>query len=288
MGGEWGVPRIAVPTTSRLFDLIIFCSNKVESARTTKSVLSEFSYWSGLSPNPMKSHIFFAGNNAEYKNAIQQEFHFSEGSLPVKYLGLPLVTTKFTAVDCKPLIEALTARVKGWTVRKLSFAGRLQLINSSLNSKHVYWSRHLILPMKIINKVEQVMRDFLWRGQEQGHRGAKVAWSKVTKPLAEGGLGIKRLTEWNKAAISKLIWQILQPRPTSSWAIWAKANLLKGRSFWDVSVPQDCSWTWRKVLSLRHLLRPYFRSVVGNGSEVFLWYDFWLPLGALQTTFGDA
>ena len=284
---HWRCSKTRLTHLSFADDLMIFCGNEAESAKTIRLALSEFSYWSGLNPNMSKSHIYFAGNNSDYKTAIIQEFQFQEGSLPVKYLGLPLVTTKFATADCKPLIEALTARIKGWTVRKLSFAGRLQLIKSSLNSKHIYWSTHMILPKKIINKVEQVMRDFLWKGQEQGHGGAKVAWNKVAKPITEGGLGIKGLLEWNKAAISKLIWKILQPRTTSSWAIWAKANLLKGRSFWDIPIPQDCSWTWRKVLTLRNQFRPYFRSVVGNGSEVFLWYDFWLPVGALQVAFGE-
>ena len=138
-----------------------------------------------------------------------------------------------------------------------------------------------------LDTYEQVIRDFLWKGHVQGHGGAKVAWRNVAKPLSEGGLGIKRLSEWNTAAITKLMWQLLQPRTTSVWAIWVKANLLKGRSFWDVPVPQDCSWTWRKVLSLRNQFRPYFRSVLGNGREVFLWFDYWLPMGPLQSTFGN-
>ena len=69
----------------------------------------------------------------------------------------------------------------------LSFVGRLQLIQSVISSIHAYWSSHLILPKRIINRVEQLMRDFLWKGSDQSSGGAKVAWKDVACPLKEGG-----------------------------------------------------------------------------------------------------
>jgi len=35
--------------------------------------------------------------------------------------------------------------------------------------------------------------------------GAKVAWELVCLPKKEGGLGTKRITEWNKIALLKHI-----------------------------------------------------------------------------------
>ena len=92
--------------------------------------LLNLSKWSGLCPNHPKSNIFIAGSDLEFKEAIQREFQFQLGDLPVKYLGLPLITSKLSAVDCKPLIDTMLARIKGWTVRPLSFAGRPQLLKS--------------------------------------------------------------------------------------------------------------------------------------------------------------
>lgn len=54
------------------------------------------------------------------------------GSLPIKYLGLPLMSRKLFSTDCTPLLEKLKARVNSWTASKLSYGGRLQLINSVL------------------------------------------------------------------------------------------------------------------------------------------------------------
>ena len=173
-------------------------------------------------------------------------------------------------------------------MKALSFAGRLQLIKSILGSIHVYWSSHFLLPKRIINRVEQLIRDFLWKGHHQGRGVAKVAWKEVVKPHEEGGLGIKSLNEWNKAAIAKLLWKILDPNSISIWTKWVDANLLKGKPFWEIPVPSDCTWAWRKILSLRSLFWPNIKSLVGNGSKVFLWYDYWLPMGPIHRLIGDA
>lgn len=55
-----------------------------------------------------------------------------EGSIPFRYLGVPLSSKKFTISQCKPLVEKVTAKINGWTVTHLSYAGRLQLVKKIL------------------------------------------------------------------------------------------------------------------------------------------------------------
>lgn len=52
------------------------------------------------------------------------EIGFKEGGLPFKYLGVPLASIKLTITQCQPLIEKVTALVKHWFARLLSYAGR--------------------------------------------------------------------------------------------------------------------------------------------------------------------
>lgn len=51
--------------------------------------------------------------------------------------------------------------------------------------------------------------------------------------------------------------------------------------------PSICSWSFRKLLGLRSLVRDKFRFVVGNGSRISLWYDRWHPVGRLIEVFGE-
>ncbi|KAL7229757.1 hypothetical protein ACSBR2_008296 [Camellia fascicularis] len=71
------------------------------------------------------------------------------------------------------------------------------------------------------------------------------------------------------------------------WCQWVKSYLLKGKSFRKVKVPNDPSWVWRKLLSLRDWVSPLIKHKIGCGDATFLWYDNWHPLGPLWNKFRD-
>ena len=87
--------------------------------------------------------------------------------------------------------------------------------------------------------------------------------------------------------MGKHLWNLSHPLPSSNWATWARANLLRGRSIWDIPIPHNSSWTWRKVLQLRPLYRPLIKYIVGHGRNISLWFDNWLPSGPIQASLGD-
>lgn len=81
---------------------------------------------------------------------ILTEFNIAQGELPVKFLGVPLITTKLSANDCVPLIQKITQRVRSWANCFLTYAARLQLIRSILFAIQSYWSTHFLLPKSVI------------------------------------------------------------------------------------------------------------------------------------------
>ena len=283
---HWRCGKIGISHLCFADDLMVFCRAERESVAAVNVVLGQFQALSGLIPNPSKSNLFVAGVSSETKQELLGILGFQEGVLPVRYLGVPLISTKLTAVDCRVLVDRIVARVKSWTSRVLSFAGRLQLIQSVLFSIQVYWSSIFILPKSVVIKVETTLRSFLWKGSDLGKGGAKVAWSSVCLPKEEGGLGIKSVECWNKAAISKHLWAVCSNLRSSVWVSWVRSTLLKGKNVWEVRCPGDCSWSWRKILGLRCLVRRLMQFRVGNGEDISLWFDYWHPLGPLVEVFG--
>nr|GEX80236.1 hypothetical protein [Tanacetum cinerariifolium] len=89
-------------------DLMVVYHGDVDSTRTVKVTMVEFSAISGLIPNMGKSTIFFRSVKDVDKEKILDILHFVVGKLPMKYLGVPLITKKS--------LELRNAKVKWETV----------------------------------------------------------------------------------------------------------------------------------------------------------------------------
>lgn len=211
---------------------------------------------------------------------------FQLGSLPFRYLGVPIISSRLGKEACVSLVNTITSRLQSWTNRFLSLAGRLQLIKSVLHSIQVYWSSVFILPASVTNRIEQIFRQFLWKGPSLGSGGAKVAWVDVCLPKEEGGLGIRSLRVSNIAVMLKYLWLIFTDKE-SLWSKWIHSIFLNHKNFWIVPRPTYCSWTWKKLLSLRDLIQHHFKWRVGNGLSVSFWFDHWHPRGPLYKLFSD-
>lgn len=67
--------------------------------------------------------------------------------------------------------------------------------------------------------------------------GATVVLGLDCVPIKEGGLGLKRIEERNKAAVLKHNWNLFV-QAGSLCVTWVHYNILKGKSFLVVRVPQ--------------------------------------------------
>lgn len=77
-----------------------------------------------------KSALFLSGVNAELQAVLSEVLPISIGSLPVKYLGVPLISTRLVYSDSLQLKEKKSSRVEGWSNELLSFGGKIQLTKS--------------------------------------------------------------------------------------------------------------------------------------------------------------
>ncbi|GAV85105.1 hypothetical protein CFOL_v3_28544 [Cephalotus follicularis] len=130
-----------------------------------------------------------------------------------------------------------------------------------------------ILPVFVLKKCVSILRIFLWFGVGDAKRADTVAW-ELCHPKEEGGLGIKNMRAWNKAAIMQLGWEIVT-RKESMWVRWCYQVLLKDKSFWAAKVTSICSWSWRRVLLLRDSVATRLVYSIGDGGSTSLWLDPW-------------
>lgn len=75
-------------------DLMVFCKGEVGSVKREVEALTHFSRVSGLVANMDKSSLFMVRIIEEEKQELLNITGFSEGSFPIRYLGLPLSPKK--------------------------------------------------------------------------------------------------------------------------------------------------------------------------------------------------
>jgi hypothetical protein len=234
-------------------DLLIFTRGDVISVELVMAKLQTFSQSTGLVVNPSKCKVYYGGVDDLVKNNIRAVTSFADGSLPFRYLGIPLTSKKLSIHHYMPLIDRIVERIYSWSAKLLSHAGRLQLIRSVTFAVANYWMQCLPLPKQVIHKINSICRSFLWSGGTTITKKAPVAWDDVCSSKAHGGLNLISLEEWNQANLAKLLWNI-NSKADSLWIRWIHSYYIKQDHLMTMSVNNSCSWVWKAILKQREAL----------------------------------
>ncbi|GKA57402.1 RNA-directed DNA polymerase, eukaryota, reverse transcriptase zinc-binding domain protein [Tanacetum coccineum] len=219
-------------------DLIMLCHGDKSSVTVLKKALHKFSAVSGLNPNLGKCTIFCGSLDGETKSDISSIFPFKEGKLPVRYLGVPLVTKKIGVADCKQLVDKVNQKLNDWKNKSLSYVGRAQLIALVLGSTHVYWGSVFLLPKIVIKEIEKMFKKFLWNSGDS----CKDLWSIAFKK-------------------------------ESIWVKWINVVKLKKMSVWVITVDTKDNCGWKCLFSLRDWIGSHMRYKIGDGKSTTVWHD---------------
>ena len=220
-----------------------------------------------------KSTIYYAGQHNMNIQTVQAQYQFASGQLPVRYLGLPLLTKRMGRQDYQHLIEQIRRCISHWTNRFLSMASRLQLIASVLMSIANFWMSSFILLGECIKEVNSICSAFLWSGPTLSSNKAKISWDIVCLSKRERGLGLRPLKEANMVSSLKLIWR-LTSQQASLWVKWVHTYLLRNGNFWSTKENTYLgSWIWRKLLKYRDKAKIFHIMEVRNGRSTSFWHD---------------
>ncbi|XP_074266789.1 uncharacterized protein LOC141590074 [Silene latifolia] len=235
-------------------DLIMFCRGDRVSIKVLLRAFATFSSVSGLEMNCDKSEIYFNGIPQGEIDYILSISGFKEGSFPFRYLGIPISYKRMAIGDCTRLVEKVVSKLRGWGAKKLSYSGRLVLIQSVLSQLHVYWARIFVIPITVLDRVTAICRNYLWSSSDQYGKAPSVAWDAL-RPKKFGGLGIVNCRLWNQALIGKYTWW-LACKSDHLWIKWVDHVYMKGRNWQDYVPSLQLSWTWRKICAVKDIFKP--------------------------------
>lgn len=165
---------------------------------------------------------------------------FSIGTLPMRYLGLPLTSKKWNFFECDQLVERLQ---RGLTLVILNsffmlIDCKLLMLSSFqyIISEELYSYFH-----SVIKEIDKKCKEYLWGSTEGNMKLALEAWDAICRPKKLGGLNIKGCKLWNVAAVGKLLWQLVTNKEVL-WVRWVHDIYMKTcRNIWDHQPPTDYS-----------------------------------------------
>ncbi|XP_031124367.1 uncharacterized protein LOC116027080 [Ipomoea triloba] len=224
-------------------DLMLFCRGDVNSVDILMKALNELEKTSGLAISPNKSKLFCAG--------VREDLSFTRipvEPLPVKYLGIPLDSQKLKVANFAPLIDSINKYFSAWKGYTLSYAGRLELLNSVIQGVVAFWIQNFQVPSTVVDHINSMCRNFFWNGKK-----AWVAWDDICLPKEEGGLGLKNIKLWNATVLSKIIWNIHKNK-NSLWIKWIHSFYLIHKDFWTWKPTRNESALMRSLSRIRDIL----------------------------------
>ncbi|PNX89544.1 ribonuclease H, partial [Trifolium pratense] len=250
---------------------------------TIKTILRGFELVSGMKINFVKSKLYGINVGERFLEAAANFLLCKSESIPFKFLGLPVGANPRRLNTWKPVVESMLKRLSGWNGRHLSIGGRVTLINSVLSSLPLYFFSFFKAPKGVIHQLVKIQRNFLWGGGLDDKKLCWVKWEHVCLPKEKGGLGVKDLSLFNQALLSKWRWRCI----VDINAVWYELlrhryeNNFRNLLSWDgaSSSPKDSIW-WRDVLKVGELdgelwFPKCVSSVLGDGKMIGFWKEKW-------------
>ncbi|GJW95770.1 RNA-directed DNA polymerase, eukaryota, reverse transcriptase zinc-binding domain protein [Tanacetum coccineum] len=235
-------------------DLLMFCNGDIGSVKTLMEAIEEFGVVSGLCLTMVRALLYLGVCQMRISKVFWKQF----------------------------LLKWRNSQISNWKNKYLFYAGRLQLIASVLESIHVYWASVFLLPLTVINNINKILKSFLWGHGDSSKGKAKVVWKNICRPRSQGGLGLKDLSIWNKAIITKHLWQVAMEKE-SLWVKWISTEKLKGRSVWVINEEANDSWRWKNILKLKNEVRDHIVMKIGSGEKTKVIYDNWSSIGIFHS-----
>jgi hypothetical protein len=268
------------PRLSHLFsedDSIIFCkANSVEWRRIMK-ILDIYEKGSGQKINLLKTSLFFSCNTSqERKQEILRLSGLTETHRIDTYLGLPSFVGKSKIQSFGFIKDRVLKKINNWKVKFLSQAGKEVLLKAVIQAIPTYSMCVFQLPITLCKEINSLMQNFWWNHMAHSSKIHWMSWERMGRSKAVGGLGFRDLVLFNQALLAKQGWRLIQ-NPSSLSAQVIRAKYHPRSCFMEAPLGSRPSFVWRSIWNSRRLLSQVLVWRVGNGCNIKVWGDRWLP-----------
>lgn len=154
----------------------------LEKAVNMKLILCIFEQLSGLKINFHKSELFCFGQAKDEEHQYKRLFGCESGSLPFKYLGIPIHYRKLLNKEWKAVEDRFEKKLGCWQAKLLSYGDRFVLINSVLTSMPMFMLSFLEIPKGVRKRLDFYRSRFFWQSDEHKRKYRLTKWNIICHP----------------------------------------------------------------------------------------------------------
>ncbi|GKC15546.1 hypothetical protein Tco_1012328 [Tanacetum coccineum] len=172
------------------------------------------------------------------------------------------------SVHWQPIIDRFSEKLSSWKAKNVSYGGRLTLVKSVLGSLPLYYFSLFRAPLKVINVLEGIRRQFFLGGAHGDSRKISwIAWDKVLSSSEFGGLNIGSLKALNWSLLAKWWWSF----KTEKNSLWKKVVCSFNGSDRNLGVACDVGNELEKIYISFSFS---FHKKIGSGQDTRFWTEF--------------
>jgi hypothetical protein len=168
-------------------DTILFMEHNLEKTVNIKLIFCIFEQLSGLKINFHKSEIFCFGKAEDEVDQYKSIFGCEAGSLPFKYLGIPIHYRRLLNKEWNPVEDRFEKKLGCWQGKLLSYGDRLILINSVLTSLPMFMLSFLEIPKGVLKRLDFYRSRFFWQSDQSKRKYRLTKWNIICRPKDQGG-----------------------------------------------------------------------------------------------------
>ena len=186
-------------------DTALYMHGSLQNLKRLELGLQTFCKASGAKINWNKSMALWISKGPPPQWMPHQDFRWIQRGIGVRYLGCQIGVDLPAKLQIAPMLLTIKKKLLFWSSAKLSFAGRVVVVNHVILSTLWYIASCWIFSRACIGQLRRLIRNFLWSGREGTSAAAKVSWEVISLPTKQGGLGIIDPLDQSRALLAKLV-----------------------------------------------------------------------------------
>ena len=137
-------------------------------------------------------------------------------------------------------------KLEGWKQKILSKAGKEILIKAVAQAIPTYTISCFKLPDALCEDLTSMIHNFWWGQRKDEKKIAWLSWEKMCEPKVNGGMGFKKLQQFNLALLAKQGWRLQSGQNSLMYKV-LKAKHFPHCDFVEAQIGSNPSYTWHSI-----------------------------------------